>query len=113
MEIQPVRRTLSTLTTAISAALILLSAGLQPIAVQAGVTPQTIAPSRPIKLDTADSPQMATAATDTFDLNSPTVQGAITLDASTPDDVRAGELITYSFAYQNTGGGSATASCWM
>lgn len=36
------------------------------------------------------------------------VQGVVTLDVSTPDTINAGEFITYTYRYQNTGQSTAT-----
>lgn len=52
--------------------------------------------------------QAETQSSAPFSLNQPSVQGVVTLDASAPNSVRAGELITYVFNYQNTGGSTAT-----
>lgn len=109
---QHIRSKRSKLSAVFSTALIILNACLQPYVANAH---NTIArPTQPPAVNhtspqyTVDAQPVAAVAADIFDLNSPAIQGAVTLDASTPDSVRAGELITYAFSYQNTGAGTAT-----
>ena len=117
MELHRTHRILARLTTPLLATVLALTTCLPPVSAQTQSVAQVSQPnveqssSLPVADPPIDTPQTSqTIKSDStpFSLNRPTIQGAVTLDASAPDSVRAGELITYSFTYQNTGGNPVT-----